>query len=172
MARGEGVKLILEGVAEGWRIAGEIAAANVPVLVTPIENTPASFEALGATLANARRLADAGVLVAIEGNGNHREREMRYNAGNAVANGLDWRAGLAAITINPARIFGLADRVGSLEAGKDGDVVVWDGDPLDTLTRPVAVLIRGERQPMTSRATELRDRYLPAILAPIEGETP
>src|SRR3546814_3907938 len=97
---------------------------------------------------------------------------MRYNAGNAVANGLDWRAGLAAITINPARIFGLADRVGSLEAGKDGDVVVWDGDPLDTLTRPVAVLIRGERQPMTSRATELRDRYLPAILAPIEGETP
>src|SRR3546814_9702819 len=89
MARGEGVKLILEGVAEGWRIAGEIAAANVPVLVTPIENTPASFEALGATLANARRLADAGVLVAIEGNGHHRERELRYNAGNAVANGLD-----------------------------------------------------------------------------------
>src|SRR3546814_20912950 len=72
MARGEGVKLILEGVAEGWRIAGEIAAATVPVLVTPIENTPASFEALGATPANARRLADAGVLGAIEGNENGR----------------------------------------------------------------------------------------------------
>src|SRR3546814_12245815 len=88
MARGEGVKLILEGVAEGWRIAGEIAAANVPVLVTPIENTPASFEALGATIANARRLADAGVLVAIEGKGNHRARERGYTAGNATEPGL------------------------------------------------------------------------------------
>lgn len=172
MARAEGVKLILEGVAEGWRVAGEIAAAGVPVLVTPVQNSPASFEALGATLANARRLAEAGVLVAIEGNGNHRERELRYNAGNAVASGLDWRAGLAAITINPARIFGLANRVGSLESGKDGDVVVWDGDPLDTLTRPVAVLIRGARQPMTSRATELRDRYLPTVRSSAEGEIP
>src|SRR3546814_12774536 len=111
MARGEGVKLILEGVAEGWRIAGEIAAANVPVLVTPIENTPASFEALGATLANARRLADAGVLVAIGGNGNPREREMRYHAGYAVANGPDWRAGPAANQTNSARNLCPASRV-------------------------------------------------------------
>src|SRR3546814_13477156 len=81
---------------------------------------------------------------------------MRYNAGNAVASGLDWRAALATITINPARIFGLADRIGSLEPGKDADVVIWDGDPLDTLSRPVAVLIRGVQQPMRSRATDLR----------------
>src|SRR3546814_16807988 len=116
MARGEGVKLILEGVAEGWRIAGEIAAANVPVLVTPIENTPASFEALGATLANARRPADAGVLVAIEGHGNHREREMRYNEGNAVANGLDLRGGGAGMPTHHARVFGLAPRDGLPES--------------------------------------------------------
>ena len=142
------------------------------VLVTPVENTPASFEMLGATLSNAARLAAAGVVIAIEGNGNHREREMRYNAGNAVANGLDWKAALAAITINPARIFGLADRVGSLEPGKEGDAVIWDGDPLDTLSRPTAVFIRGAAQPMTSRATELRDRYLPAVLPSANGETP
>lgn len=172
MARSERLKLILEGASEGWRVAPEIAAAGVPVLVTPVENTPASFEALGATLTNARRLVEAGVTVAIQGNGNHREREMRYNAGNAVANGLDWRAGLAAITINPARIFGLAGRIGSLEPAKDGDVVVWDGDPLDTLSRPVAVLIRGVPQPMHSRATELRDRYLPGVLPPANGDKP
>ena len=68
--------------------------------------------------------------------------------------------GLAAITINPARIFGLADRVGSLEPGKDADLVIWDGDPLDTLGRPTAIFIRGEPQPMASRQTLLRDRYM------------
>lgn len=172
MARTEGLKLILEGASEGWRVAGDIAAAGVPVLITPIDNTPASFEELGATLGNARRLAAAGVVIAIQGNGSHREREMRYNAGNAAANGLDRRAALAAITINPARIFGLSDRIGSLDPGKDGDVVVWDGDPLDTLARPVRVLIRGIDQPMRSRATELRDRYLPAVLSSANGEKP
>ncbi|MBO9695784.1 MAG: amidohydrolase family protein [Sphingopyxis sp.] len=172
LAREERLKLILESASEGWRVAGEIAAAGVPVLLTPVENTPASFEMLGATLTNAARLAAAGVTIAIEGNGSHREREMRYNAGNAAANGLDRTAALAAITINPARIFGLADRIGSLEAGKEGDVVIWDGDPLDTLSRPATVLIRGVAAPMTSRATELRDRYLPAVRHPANGETP
>jgi len=172
LAREERLKLILESASEGWRVADEIAAAGVPVLLTPVENTPTSFEMLGATLTNAARLAAAGVTIAIAGNGNHREREMRYNAGNAAANGLDRRAALAAITINPARMFGLADRIGSLEAGKEGDLVIWDGDPLDTLARPTAVFIRGAAQPMTSRATELRDRYLPAVLPSANGETP
>jgi imidazolonepropionase-like amidohydrolase len=172
LAREERLKLIIESASEGWRVADEIAAAGVPVLLTPVENTPASFEMLGATLTNAARLAGVGVTIAIGGNGNHREREMRYNAGNAAANGLGWQAALAAITINPARIFGLADRIGSLEAGKEGDVVIWDGDPLDTLTRPTAVFIRGIAQPMTSRATELRDRYLPAVLPSANGEMP
>lgn len=162
LAREERLRIILEGAAEGWRVADELARADVPVLLTPVDNIPASFEALGATLDNARRLQAAGVLVAFQGNGNHRERELRYNAGNAVAAGLPWEQGLAAITISPARIFGLADRVGSLETGKDADLVIWDGDPLDTLGRPSAIFIRGEAQPMTSRQTLLRDRYMPS----------
>lgn len=162
LAREERLRIILEGAAEGWRVADELVRANVPVLLTPVDNIPASFEALGATLDNARRLRAAGVLVAFQGNGNHRERELRYNAGNAVAAGLPWEQGLAAITISPARIFGLADRVGSLETGKDADLVIWDGDPLDTLGRPSAIFIRGEAQPMTSRQTLLRDRYMPS----------
>src|SRR5690606_3991825 len=101
-----------------------------------------------------------------------REREMRYNAGNAVANGLSWNAALAAITINPARIFGLADRIGSIEPGKEGDVVIWEGDPLDTLTRPAAIFIRGRAQPMRSRATELRERYLPGLVRSAPGGRP
>jgi imidazolonepropionase-like amidohydrolase len=161
-AREERLRIILEGAAEGWRVADGLVRANVPVLLTPVDNIPSSFETLGATLENARRLQAAGVLVAFQGNGNHRERELRYNAGNAVAVGLPWKQGLAAITINPARIFGLADRVGSLETGKDADLVIWDGDPLDTLGRPSAIFIRGEAQPMTSRQTLLRDRYMPS----------
>ncbi|HEX5182268.1 MAG TPA: amidohydrolase family protein [Allosphingosinicella sp.] len=160
------LRLILEGASEAWRVADAIARARVPVVLIPVRNIPASFAQLGATLENARRLQAAGVTVAFEGNGNTRERELRYNAGNAVAVGLPWRDGLAAITINPARIFGIADRVGSLEPGKDADLVIWSGDPLDTLGRADAIFIRGRAQPMVSRQTLLRDRYLPLILHP------
>lgn len=162
-ARAQNVRLFLEGAAEGWRVAAEIAAAKVPVLLTPIDNVPATFEMWGATLANARRLHAAGVEIAIEANGPQRERELRQNAGNAVAEGLPHAAALAAITINPARIFGIADRIGSLEAGKDGDLVIWSGDPLETTSRPAVILVAGEEQPLTSRQTELRDRYLPQV---------
>jgi imidazolonepropionase-like amidohydrolase len=159
-ARAENLRIILEGAAEGWRVAAEIARAGVPVLITPVENLPASFEALGATLENARRLRAAGIVIAFQGNGNHRERELRYNAGNAVATGLPWSEALAAITIAPARIFGIDGAVGSIEPGKEADLVLWNGDPLDTLGRPAAIYIHGEAQPLRSRQTELRDRYL------------
>ena len=72
---------------------------------------------------------------------------------------MSYEGALRAITINPATIFGVADRSGSLEAGKDADVVVWTGDPFEPLSQPTAVFIRGQQQPMTSRAQELRDRY-------------
>lgn len=160
LAREERLRIILEGAAEGWRVAPQIARAGVPVVLTPVENLPSSFESLGATLDNARRLQAAGVLIAFQGNGNHRERELRYNAGNAAATGLAWEQALAAITINPARIFGLAASIGSIEPGKLADIVIWNGDPLDTLGRPAAVYVGGVAQPMTSRQTELRDRYL------------
>jgi imidazolonepropionase-like amidohydrolase len=168
LARAEHLRIILEGAAEGWRVAADLARAGVPVLLTPVENLPASFESLGATLQNARRLREAGVVIAFQGNGNHRERELRYNAGNAVAAGLPWRDALAAITIAPARIFGLADAIGSIEPGKDADLVLWNGDPLDTLGRPAAIYISGVAQPLRSRQTELRDRYM----RPSGGQAP
>lgn len=159
-AREENVKLILDGVEEGWMVAREIAASGFPVLVNPLTDRPDSFEMLGATLENAAKLDAAGVTVVIEGQGGgHRVREMRYNAGNAVAYGMPYADALAAVTLNPAKVFGVADRVGSLEPGKDADVVIWTGDPFEPLSQPTAVFIRGEAQPLTSRQTELRDRY-------------
>lgn len=160
LAREENLKVILSGADEGWLVASEIAKAGVPVLLNPLNDRPETLERVGATMENAARLQAAGVTVAIEAEGGaHRARETRYNAGNAVAHGMPYGAALAAVTINPARIFGVAERTGSLEPGKDADVVVWTGDPFEPLSQATAVFIQGQQQPMTSRQIELRDRY-------------
>ncbi|MGZ6018215.1 MAG: amidohydrolase family protein [Phenylobacterium sp.] len=159
-ARDEHIKVILNGAQEAWMVAGEIAKAGVPVLLNPLDDRPESYEELASTMDNAGRLSAAGVTVALEATGGSaREREMRYGAGNAVSHGMAYDAALKAITINPAKIFGVADRTGSLEPGKDADLVIWTGDPFEPLSQPTAVFIHGQAQPMTSRQTELRDRY-------------
>ena len=160
LAREEKLKIILDGADEGWMVANEIAAAHVPVIVNPTDDLPSSFERIHASMENASRLQSAGVEVIVanvaEG---YRVRELRYLAGDAVAYGLPWDAALKAVTINPARAFGFADRAGSLEPGKDADVVVWSGDPFEPLSQPKAIFIKGEEQPLTSRQLQLRDRY-------------
>lgn len=160
-AREERLRVVLKDVEEGWLVAPEIAAAGVPVILNPLANLPGDFETLGSTLDNAARLNAAGVTVIVDGgaSGAHRVREMRYNAGNAVAHGLPYETALRAMTINPATAFGLSGQIGSLEPGKDADLVIWSGDPLEPLTQPTAVFIRGEEQPLTSRGIELARRY-------------
>lgn len=153
--------LVIVGAAEGWRVADALANAKIPVIVHPFANLPESFSNLAATQANPGRLAKAGVLVAIADTGGdgHNPRLVLQYAGNAVANGMDWGQALAAVTLNPARIFGVDDRYGSLAPGKAADIVIWDGDPLEVMSSPDAVFIAGEEQPLVSRQTELRDRY-------------
>lgn len=153
------LKLILAGASEGWMVAREIAEAKVPVLVSPLSNLPGAFESLGATLENPARLHKAGVTIALMTGDAHNSRNIRQSAGNAVAYGLPWDAALAAMTSVPARIWGIAGRYGTLEPGKDADVVIWDGDPLEVTSFPTAVFIKGREMPMNSRQLELRDRY-------------
>lgn len=160
LAKELGLKLILADVAEGWKVADQIAAAKVPVLMNPLTDLPSNFESLGATLENAARLNKAGVSVAFLTGDAHNIRNIKQAAGNAVAYGMPWDAALAAMTSVPARIWGIADQYGTLEPGKDADVVVWNGDPLEVTTFADAVFIRGQAIPMKSRQTELRDRYL------------
>src|SRR3546814_11827354 len=81
---------------------------------------------------------------------------MRYNAGLAVSRGLPYAAGIEALTLAPARIFGVADQMGSIAPGKAADIVIWDGDPLEPLTQPTAIFIAGKEPPLTSRAPEPR----------------
>lgn len=159
MAKEEKLKLILAACGECWVVADEIAAAKVPVLITPLNNLPEDFDRLGATLENAARLHRAGVTFAFMSVDAHEAYSIRQEAGNAVAYGLPWEAALAALTTVPARLWGISDSYGTLEPGKDADVVVWTGDPLEVTQWPEAVFIRGTQMPMTSRQMELRDRY-------------
>jgi len=161
LARSEKLKIILDGADEGWRVADDIAAAHVPVILNPTDDLPQDFERVAARMDNAAKLEAAGVEIIVAAAAeNYRVRELRYLAGDAVAYGLPWKAALKAVTINPARAFGVADRTGSLEPGKSADVVIWSGDPFEPLTQPKAVFIKGQAQPLTSRQLELRDRYM------------
>ena len=163
LAREEKLKLILESAEEGWMVAPEIAAAHVPVLLNAGADLPNSFEELASTLENAARLNAVGVLVGIEDPPvQHGGRSPRVDAGRAVAHGLPFEAALAAITLNPAKIWGVDDRIGSLAVGKDADLVVWSGDPLEPLNAPTTVIVKGVEMPLRDRDLDLRDRYLKA----------
>jgi len=161
LAQEEGVKIILDGAEEGWLVAPQIAAAKVPVLLNPISNLPGSLETRASRMENAAALDAAGVVIAIKGNEGsvHRAREARYNAGNAVSHGLPYAAAIAALTVNPARIFGQGGQFGELTPGAAADVVIWSGDPLEPLTTASQIFIGGVEQPMQTRQFQLRDRY-------------
>jgi imidazolonepropionase-like amidohydrolase len=158
VARQYKARLILRGGAEAWRMARELAEAQVPVVVDVHENIP-SFDGLEARSDNAALLRAAGVRVILGGGDPGGAYALRWQGGHAVRNGLTWDEALAAMTLEPARAFGVAAEYGSLEAGKVANVVVWSGDPLDFAAQAEVVLIRGVARPLTSRWTELRDRY-------------
>ncbi|MFN3858185.1 MAG: amidohydrolase family protein [Caulobacter sp.] len=160
LAKEQNIRIIIEGAEEGWMVADELAAAGVAVLIDPQAALPQSFETLGARLDNAARLRAAGVTVVIVGSRDYSNlRQARFNAGTAVAYGLPYADALASLTANPARVWGIADRVGSIEVGKDADIVLWNGDPLETSSWPLAVFVGGVQQPEDNRAFQLRDRY-------------
>jgi imidazolonepropionase-like amidohydrolase len=160
LARELDVSVVVTGGAEAWMVAADLAAARVPVILNPLTDLPYAFESLGATLENAARLARAGVVIAFETGDSHNARNLTQLAGNAVAAGLPYDDALKAISANPARICGMGARLGTIEPGKDADVVVWSGDPLELTSAAEAVFVRGVSVPMVSRQTLLRDRYL------------
>ena len=158
------VRIAIVGGDEAWKLAPQLAAANVPVFVNPLDDLPRSFDEIGATLENAARLRAAGVQVSFAQSdmGSHNARKIRQLAGNAVANGLSWEDGLAGLTRVPADVLGVGDRIGTIAVGKRADLVLWTGDPLDVSSVATQVWFDGRAIPMRSRQTELRDRYLHA----------
>jgi imidazolonepropionase-like amidohydrolase len=166
------LRMVLVGATEGWTVAEEIRASGVPVIANALVDLPASFEQLAATQSNFGRMQAAGIKVAM-GTINEDETRMvqvtRQNAGNLVAltkvpgaTGLSWGEALAAITSRPAEALGMGGEIGSLRPGRRADVVLWDGDPLETTSIPQMVMIDGVQQPLDTRQTKLRNRYLRA----------
>ena len=152
------VRLVLIGASEGWMVAEQLAKAKVPVVVKPLTDIP-SFDSLGATLENAARLSRAGVTVALASFDTQNSRLLRQEAGNAIANGMDRDAALQAVTLTPARLWGVADRVGSIEVGKDADLVVWAGDPFELTSGAEQVFIKGVEVPRDTRQKQLLQKY-------------
>ena len=159
------ISLVIAGATEGWEVADKLAAAHVAVLTGAMNNIPYTFTQLGARQDNVALLRKAGVVVAIIGNagGGDEEafnvRNIRFEAGNAVAYGADRNDALRAITLAPAELFGVAGRVGSLAPGKDADVVIWSGDPFEFATQPEHVYVRGVEDTTSTRQDLLEQRY-------------
>jgi imidazolonepropionase-like amidohydrolase len=164
LAREVNVKVIIAGGAESWEVADKLAAANVPVVVGSMANIPESFAALGSRQETPALLQRARAKVVLIANGSGGEevfnvRNLKYDAGVAVAYGMAWDDALRAITLTPAEVMGVANRVGSLQAGRDANIVVWSGDPFEFATRVEHVLIRGREVAQPSRQDELMQRY-------------
>jgi imidazolonepropionase-like amidohydrolase len=156
------LRAIIDGGAEAWMLADELAAADIAVILSVTNNLPSSFDRLNARRGAANILSAAGVRIALSDSQSqtHNARNITQSAGNAVADGLDWDTALHAITLGPAEIYGVADAVGSIEVGKAADIVIWPGDPFELSNFPDQVLINGVVISMQSRQTLLRDRYL------------
>jgi len=158
--------LVLVGASEGWLVAREIAAAGVPVIADGLDDLPANFEELAATQSNIGRMVKAGVKVALNAAAMENPRNLNQYAGNLVAltrmpgaDGLSWGQAFAAITSVPASISGMGGKAGVLAPGAMGDLVIWDGDPLQVGSMPVKVYIDGVEQPLDNHQSRLKERY-------------
>jgi imidazolonepropionase-like amidohydrolase len=170
-AREYNLKIWLGGASEGWMVAREIAAANVPVFTGAMNNIPGDFSSLGQRQENAALLRAAGVKVVLIGNGPgdpdaFNVRNIRQEAGNAVAYGMSWDEALRAITLSAAEVLGATERVGSLAAGRDANVVVWSGDPFEFASNAERVYVRGVMITTKSRQDLLTERYRSLPAAP------
>lgn len=165
LARDYNLRLMIASGAEAWMMADRLAAARVPVLTGAMNNIPGGFAALGQRQENAGLLRKAGVQVALIGNagGGDEEafnvRNIKQEAGNAVAYGMTWDDALRAVTLTPAEVFGATDRIGSLRPGRDANVVVWSGDPFEFTTRAEHVFVRGREYRDKTRQDLLIERY-------------
>jgi imidazolonepropionase-like amidohydrolase len=155
-------KVIFSGVAEGWRVADEIAKANIPVLAGPILELPTrDYDRYDKPYANPGLMSKAGVKVAIKtDDGNLNYRNLPYHAGFAAAYGMGREQALRSITIVPAEIFGVADKLGSIEQGKIANLFICNGDPFEPKTQVTDVFVAGWKMPMVSRQTLLYDEFL------------
>ena len=160
-AEQENVKLVIIGGYDSWRAANVLKEKGIPVIVNPIHRTPERrWELYDEPFTLPKKLYEAGVQFCIAGEaGASNERNVPYHAATAAAYGLPKDEALKSVTLYPAQILGIADRVGSLDAGKDATIIVTDGDPLEIMTHVQMEFIRGKKISLDSRHTHLYEKY-------------
>lgn len=151
--------LVINFGTEAYKVADVLAREKIPVLVGPVSTQPDRMETLGARYDNAALLQRAGVLIAIQTNETHNMRNLPYEAGLAVANGLPYDEAIKAITINAAKIFHIDSVVGSIEKGKRANLMIANGDPLEPRTEITNVFIGGEEIPDTDYHRQLWEEF-------------
>src|SRR5688572_4338416 len=159
--RKNNIKAVLTGVSEGWRVADSIAAAGIPVITGPVLSMPSrDSDRYDQAYKNAGIMQKAGVKVALRTNETENVRNLPFNAGFAATYGMGKEEALKAVTIVPAEIFGVADQIGSIEAGKKANLFVSTGDPFEPATQIKYLFIDGWNVPLESRQTLLYDEFL------------
>lgn len=154
------LKMMVAGGHDVARVIPELKKRDVPVILGPILALPArEDDPYDLLFTNAKTLYDNGIRFAIQSADAHNTRNLPYHAGSCAAFGLPKDVALKAVTIYPAEIFGVADRLGSLEVGKQASLILTDGDPLEMRTNVKRVFIAGEDIPMESRHTLLYEKH-------------
>ncbi|RKY87874.1 amidohydrolase [candidate division KSB1 bacterium] len=153
------VKAIFTGVNDGWKVADLLAKNKIPCLVGSVLSVPGNKDPFDAGYANAGILNKAGVKIAFVTGGASDARNLPYHAGMSAAYGLPRDEALKAVTIYPAQIFGVDDKIGSIEVGKIANIVVTDDDILEMRTHIKYLFINGKNVPLKSKHTELYEKY-------------
>jgi imidazolonepropionase-like amidohydrolase len=160
----ENIKIVLVGGQDAWRAADQLKQRDIPVIVSPVLALPLRrWEAYDTPYSNPAKLAKAGVRFCIANAGNDFEaphdRNLPYQAAMASAYGLPPLEALKAVTLYPAQILGVDNRLGSLEAGMDATLIVTNGDPLEITTHVERAYIQGRPVDLSNRQTKLYDKY-------------
>jgi imidazolonepropionase-like amidohydrolase len=161
-AESEGLKIVIVGGADSWKVADVLKNKNIPMILTNIHRLPSKrYSDYDEPFTVAYKLYKAGVKFCIGGEGGYyNERNLPYQAGTCVAFGLPREEALKAITIYPAEILGVADKVGSIEPGKDATLIVTTGDPLEISTQVVYEFIQGKKVDLSNRQVKLYEKYV------------
>ena len=157
----EGVKLVIVGGRDAWLVRGQLKAKDIPVIITDIQSAPSRiWQGYNEVFTLPMRLQEAGVRFCITGDGDpSNSRNTAYHAANAAAYGLPKDEALKSVTLYPAQILGIADKVGSLEAGKDATLIVTTGDPLEPPTVTEAMFIQGKKIDLNDKHKQLYNKY-------------
>ncbi len=163
-ATAEHFKLVIVGGQDAWRVTDLLRQHDVPVIVSPVNALPLRrWEGYDTAYANSGKLQAAGVRFCVANDGSDFEaahdRNLPYQAAQAAAHGLPRDEALKAVTLYPAQILGVGDRLGSLEVGKDATLIVTTGDPLEIMTQVEGAYIDGRPVDLANRQTRLYDKY-------------